>query len=242
MTQTAAVIVIGNEVLAGKVEESNAVYFVSQLRDLGVALKAIHVIPDEVDVIAATVEKAHRTFDVVFTSGGVGPTHDDMTMPAIARGLGMELVKHPKLEEVLVQYCKDKLNDYLMRMAFVPAEADLLWDGDVPFPCVRVRNVYIFPGDPGLLRRKFMAIRDRFRSQPFAQRKIYTTCDEGELAALMEEAENRFKEVEVGSYPVYDKRDYKVKITVESKDAEKTKEVAAFLRERIPSDSIIREE
>lgn len=238
--KTAAVIVIGNEVLSGKVDESNATFLIRELRELGVPLKSVQVIPDEMETIAETVARTSSRFDWVFTTGGIGPTHDDMTVPAIARGFGLELVVHPELNALLLRHCGDSPNEHLQRMARVPAGSELIWAEGLTFPVLVVRNVYVFPGDPKILRRKFLAIRDRFRSAPFALRRIFTTCDEGELAALMEETERSRPAVQIGSYPVYDNPEYKVQITIESKDPAQADEAFEHLRSHIPVASIVR--
>jgi molybdenum cofactor synthesis domain-containing protein len=94
---TAAAVVIGNEILSGKVVDTNSPFLAAELRELGVALRRITIVPDALDEIATEVRSAHRTFDVVFTSGGVGPTHDDITMEGIARGLERRVVVHPDI-------------------------------------------------------------------------------------------------------------------------------------------------
>lgn len=240
--KTAAVVVIGNEVLAGKVEEINAVYFIRELRDLGVPLREVRIIPDDFDTIGRTVEEASRTFDLVFTSGGVGPTHDDMTVPAIARGLGLPLVTNPELDRLIREHYGDRVNEPLLGMARVPAGAELLWDGGLRFPVLVVRNVYIFPGDPTLLKRKFDAIRNRFRSEPFAVARLFTRCDEGPIAGLMAEAERLHPGVLVGSYPTYDNAAYSVLITVESKAPDLVAAAADYIAQRLPEGALIRRE
>ena len=240
--KTAAVIVIGNEVLSGKVEESNATFFIRQLRELGVPLRSVQVIPDELQTIADTVAAASGRFDYVFTSGGIGPTHDDMTVPAIARGFGLELAADPELGALVRRCCGDDLNPYLMRMASVPRGAELVWAEGLMFPVLKIRNVYVFPGDPKILRKKFLAIRSRFQTVAYTLRKIFTRSDEGELAAFMEEAERLHPAVQIGSYPEYDNPDYRVQITIESKDSEQAKKALEYLVERMPTGSIVRVE
>ncbi|MBI4735916.1 MAG: competence/damage-inducible protein A [candidate division NC10 bacterium] len=241
-SNTAAVIVVGNEVLSGKVPESNAVFLVRELHGLGVALRAIHVIPDELDVIAETVSAASRAVAHVFTTGGVGPTHDDVTLPAIARGLGRDLVECEEMTAVLRHFYPDGLNEHVMRMAMLPRGARLLRDNGLEFPAVAVENIYVFPGDPKLMQRKFTAIRERFRSTPFTMRRLYTSCDEGPIAALMEEAQGRFPEVQVGSYPVYDNPEYRVLIALESRNAGQVEDVFQYLRTRLPPGALVWED
>src|ERR1700752_1584253 len=108
---SAAAVVIGNEILSGKVTDTNSPFLATELRTLGVALRRIAVIPDELDVIAAEVRTCHEGYDVVFTSGGVGPTHDDVTIEGVARAMGAPVVRHPYLVELLERYYRGKVTE-----------------------------------------------------------------------------------------------------------------------------------
>jgi molybdenum cofactor synthesis domain-containing protein len=133
----AAIIVIGNEILSGKVLDTNAPFLTRELRAIGVTLKRILTIPDEVDEIAVAVKEFRPRYDVVFTSGGVGPTHDDVTMEGIAKGLGRRLVRHPAIETRLREFYKEHVNDARLKMSEVPEGAELLVDGRLGFPTVK---------------------------------------------------------------------------------------------------------
>jgi molybdenum cofactor synthesis domain-containing protein len=181
---TASIVVIGDEILTGKFAEENAAFLIGELRALGVDLRRITVIPDELDDIAETVRDASARTDVVFTSGGVGPTHDDVTIAAIARAFGTQVTRHPELEAKVRGYWKDKLADANLRLADVPGGSELVYGKDAIWPVVCFRNVYIMPGVPTLFRRKFVDIRDRFRAQPVTAARLYVDVDEGELTPL----------------------------------------------------------
>lgn len=240
-TKTAGVIVIGNEVLSGKVSESNANYLAAELRELGVDLRSIEVIPDEIEEISRAVSGASGKFDFVFTTGGVGPTHDDVTLQGIAEALGVKIRRNEEYQETLQSFYGDRLNDYLLRMADLPEGSTLLWEDDLPIPVICAGNIYIFPGEPGLLQKKFEAIRGRFRSVPYHIHRIFTTADEGEIAAILEEVDAAHPEVQIGSYPIYTRKvDYRVQVTVESRDEEKARLVLEELKGRIPSETILR--
>src|SRR6266481_9434111 len=144
--KTAAIVVIGNEILTGKSEDKNAIFLITELHSLGVALRRVVIIPDEVEVIAAAVRECAEGFDYVFTSGGVGPTHDDITMEAVARAFGRKVVTHPELERLIRQHfsASERLAVGL-KMAEVPEGAVLNAVGDLRFPTVQVENVYILP-------------------------------------------------------------------------------------------------
>src|SRR5262245_49765860 len=158
MAKTAAIVLIGNEILSGKVVDANAAYLCRELRALGVDVKRIAVIPDEIDVIAAEIAAASRGYDVVFTSGGVGPTHDDVTIEGVARAVGVPVIRHPRLVALLQDFYRDRgteLTDARLKMAEVPEGAELVEDETLRFPGVAVRNIYILPGVPEIFRQKF---------------------------------------------------------------------------------------
>src|SRR6266849_8685272 len=146
MPKTAGIILVGNEILSGKIEDANALYLCRELRRLGVDVGKITVIPDDVDVIAAEVAAAHRAWDVVFTSGGVGPTHDDVTIEGVARALGVAVVRDPRLVRVIEGFAKGGLNEARLKMAEVPEGADLIAGDELVFPAVVARNIYGLPG------------------------------------------------------------------------------------------------
>src|SRR5436309_1070356 len=114
---TAAIIVIGNEILSGKVVDTNAAFLTKELRDLGVSLRRILVVPDELEDIAEAIRTYRTMFDIIFTSGGVGPTHDDITMEGVARGLGRPVIRNAFLEEKIREYSGDRINDTRLKMA-----------------------------------------------------------------------------------------------------------------------------
>src|SRR5499427_6766584 len=182
MARTAGIILIGNEILSGKVMDANASYLCRELRTLGVEVRRISVIPDEVDVIASEVAAYSAEFDVVFTSGGVGPTHDDVTIEGVARALGVKVIREPRLVRLLEGYYKDRLNEARLKMAEVPEGAELTADGELVFPAVVVRNIYILPGVPEIFRQKFEALKERFRESPFHLCCVYVSMGEGTLA------------------------------------------------------------
>src|SRR5436189_1651822 len=158
MPKTAGIILIGNEILSGKIADVNAAYLCRELRQLGVDVRRISVVPDEVELIAREVVAQSRDFDVVFTSGGVGPTHDDVTIEGVARAMGVPVVRHPRLVATLERYYRDKVTDAALRMAEIPEGAELITGNGLRFPNVAMRNVYVLPGVPEIFRRKFDAM------------------------------------------------------------------------------------
>jgi molybdenum cofactor synthesis domain-containing protein len=218
MTRVAEVVIIGNEILSGKVPDDNSGFLVRELRELGVALNRITVILDHVPTIAATVAEAARRAVFVITTGGVGPTLDDLTFEGIASAFGTPLRRFEEMSAIIHAYFKDRTTDAHLKMAQLPAESELVFSEGLLFPVVRVRNVYVFPGSPELLRKKFLAIRERFREAPFVLRRVFTTLEEGQISAALDRVHAEVPTVGIGSYPVFDNPKYAVQVTLESKD------------------------
>lgn len=238
----AAIIVIGNEILSGKVVDTNAPFLTRELRAIGVTLKRILTIPDEVDEIAEAVKEFRPRYDVVFTSGGVGPTHDDVTMEGIAKGLGRRLVRHPAIEGRLREFYKEHVNDARLKMSEVPEGAELLVDGRLGFPTVKCENFYILPGIPELFEQKFEALRERFTATPYTLRVVYTREGEGSIAEHLNATLAAFPDLLLGSYPKLSHPEYTVKLTLESKDPEYVDRALAHLLRLLPAEAIVRTE
>src|SRR5262245_20018819 len=186
MTRVAEVVIIGNEILSGKVPDDNGPFLVRELRDLGVRLERITVIPDHVPTIATTIAEASRRAVFVITTGGVGPTLDDLTFEGMAAAFQIPLRRFDEMAAIIEAFFKDKTTEAHMKMAQLPAESELVFSEGLLFPVVRVRNVYIFPGSPELLRKKFLAIRERFRESPFVLRRVFTRLEEGQISPALD--------------------------------------------------------
>jgi len=240
--RTAAAIIIGNEILSGKIVDTNSPYLCRELRSLGVTVRRILTIPDEVDEIAAAVRSFHPAFDVIFTSGGVGPTHDDVTMEGVARGLDRRVVRHAFLEEKIREFSGDTVNDARLKMADVPEGAELIFEGDLAFPTVKVENIYILPGIPEIFRDKFNAIKSRFATDPYFLRVVYTRGAETTIARYLNDTLAAFPLLLLGSYPKLSDPEYRVRVTLESKDEEYLNRAFKHLMDRLPSDIVVRTE
>jgi molybdenum cofactor synthesis domain-containing protein len=238
MAKTAGIIVVGNEILSGKTQDENALFLVRALRDLGVDVRKISVIPDEMDVISQEVRQYSNSFDYVFTTGGVGPTHDDLTMDAVAAAFNQKLRRHPELESTLRTYYSPDLLEGNLRMADVPEGARLVGGQGMWFPVIAVENVYIFPGVPEILQRKFNRIREMFREAPYKLREIFLRADEGQIAAALHQTLAEFPDLMLGSYPYFDNPVYSIKLTLESKDAAYLERAYAALIERLTNLSL----
>ncbi len=237
---TAAVVIIGDEILSGKFQDKNSPWLARRCRELGVDLVRIAVVPDIVDEIAEEVRRCMGKADLVFTTGGVGPTHDDLTMAGIAEAFGVPLVRHPELVELIRDHMGERLTDDALRMADVPQGAVLLHDGDIRFPLVRKGSVHIFPGVPGLLRMKFDGAAHRFQGVPVTARKVTTTRTEADLAAPLRALQERYPDVAIGSYPQFRQKPWTVTLTLDSRDQDALagceQEIRALLADSIVAD------
>ena len=240
MAKTAAILLIGNEILSGKITDANATYLCKELRALGVEVRRIAVIPDEVDLIAAEVRALSQGHDVVFTSGGVGPTHDDVTMEGVARALGTRVIRHPALVKLLEGYYKGQVNEARLRLTEVPEGAELISDGSLMFPAVSYRNVYILPGVPEIFRQKFDSLKERFRETPFHLANVFVAIGEGTLADHLNALVARHPDLLLGSYPEFSNPEYKVKVTLESKDRWLVERAVEELLAALPPGALVR--
>lgn len=239
MPKTAGIILVGNEILSGKVVDANAAYLCRELRELGVDVRRISVIPDEVTVIAEEVRGFSRFFDIVFTSGGVGPTHDDVTIEGVARAMEVPVVRHPVLVGLIERYSNGTPTEAALRMAEVPEGAELV-AGSLRFPTVLMRNVYVLPGVPEIFRQKFDALRERFRDRPIHLKCVFVRIGEGTLAAHLNGLLVDFPDLLLGSYPELANPEYRVKVTLESRDDAYLESALERLLARLPADAIVK--
>jgi molybdenum cofactor synthesis domain-containing protein len=216
---TAAAIVIGNELLSGKVEEKNLLELSRMLRELGIRFVRAVVIADEIAVIRREVEELSRSVDVVFTSGGVGPTHDDVTIEAVAQAFGVDCVVDPVLERLLKKVYGESLTEAHLRMALVPRGSELVSKSDAHWPATLVRNVFVLPGVPEIFRMKLESVRAHLSgSPPFISQAAFVNLEEVELKARLDAVVTRHPDVEVGSYPKWRDPSYRTKITFDARN------------------------
>lgn len=214
---TASVVIVGNEILTGKFPDENGPFFVRRLRELGVDLLRLSVVPDQLDAIADEVARCSSSHDHVFTTGGVGPTHDDVTFEGIARAFGVGLRVHPDLVEILERF--GMADDANLRMATVPHGAELVASELTRYPVVRVRNVWVLPGVPSLARKKFEVIAPMLAGTVVRCLRVYARDWESDVAGALAAIQGAHPAVDVGSYPRFEADDHKLIVTLESRDA-----------------------
>ena len=240
-SRTAAIVIVGNEILSGKVEDANSPFLCRELRALGVSVERILTLPDVVEMIAAEVPPLAARYDWVFTAGGIGPTHDDVTIEGIARGFGVRVVLQEELARLLREHYGARVTPAHLKMASIPAGAQLVGGPALAFPVVAFRNVYIFPGIPSILRQKFAAIRETFRQAPFHLATLEVDLDEGLLAEHLDALLGQFPGLTVGSYPQLPSAGYQVRVTLESKDPAVLAAAQEALRRTLPAGVLVGE-
>ena len=239
---TAAIVVIGNEILSAKVTDENGPFLARELRALGVELRRIETVPDEVPLIVDALKRCLASAQWVFTSGGIGPTHDDVTIAAVAQAFGRRVVHDERTLQLLRARYGPALNAARIRLAEIPEGGRAEFHEGYLFPVISLENVTILPGVPSLLREGFTRIRERFRVAPIFSRALYFSLGEGVLAEHLDATVARYPAVGIGSYPRFDEADHRVKVTFDGRSESDVREAANFLRARLPAAAIIREE
>ena len=239
-----AAVVIGNEVLTGKVQDANGTLLIRRCAEAGISLAGLAIVPDDVDTIVAAVIAARRRSEWIITSGGIGPTHDDVSVRAVALALGRRVVQHPEL----LRFVDDKVhvmsNAAVRRLAEAPEGTMLLPCPDaLRYPVMCVDNVHLLAGVPQLFSRQLEVVLARIPARRRELRTLFVSKYETELVSELDAVAHAFPAVSIGSYPVFDPSlDYRVRLTVEHPEASLVDEVVERLRSVLAPGSIVREE
>jgi len=239
-----ALLIIGQEILSGKITDANTPYAAKLFYEKGITLAKVEYVPDDIDEIACAVKELSEKYDYLITSGGIGPTHDDVTMEGIAKALGQKIIKHNYLETTLIRHYKGAvLTAAQGRMAIVPEKAEILvpttYDEDYFLPQVYVGNIYIMPGVPKSFAHYLNQIIHLFSGQPLLHDEISIKGIETKLTAALNRSVHKFPTVRFGSYPSFEPSNpdsFIVEITMESLEAETLKEAREFLIQQLPKD------
>ena len=234
---TAALLLIGNELLSGKIVDQNGQLAIATLRRRGIDLIEVRIVADDEAAIGAAARELAARATFVITSGGIGPTHDDITLASIAAGFGLEMQEEPALRAWIDQHFAARPAELAVwrRMAMVPVGAEIHTDSRTMWPLTQVRNLFVLPGVPQLFANQLRAVVARFDGQPVALATLFLTCGEGEVAAHLEAVLAAEPAVALGSYPVWGADDYRTRITVESREAEAVARATAALSLRFGS-------
>ena len=238
---TAAVLIIGSEVLSGRVDDVNGPFLIRALRARGVQVLEMRTVSDSIPTIAAALRSLCPKADYVFTTGGIGPTHDDVTIAGVAEAFNRPVIRDPELLHQL-QQSRHKLNEARLKLAEVPQGAEVhLGDGSF-VPVVQIENVFILPGVPSLMQACFAHVADGMRGAPFHSRALLLDVSESEIAAALTEVQSRYPDVAIGSYPRFDEAAYRVKVTVDGRDSQRVEAIMAAIRDRLETHWIVGEE
>jgi molybdenum cofactor synthesis domain-containing protein len=219
-TYTACILIIGNEILSGRVQDENVAFLAKGLNEIGIRLKEVRVIPDEAATIVGTVNEVRQTFDYVFTTGGIGPTHDDITSQCVADAFGVELILHPEAKRLLEgHYPPGAVNEARMRMAYVPDGAVLLPNPISRAPGFQIGNVYVMAGVPQIMQATFMELRHRLKGgAKVLSRSVSCALGEGVLAKRLGDLQARYDDLDIGSYPYFRRADFGVTLVIRGTD------------------------
>lgn len=236
-TWTAALVVIGDEILSGRTEDKNVAQVARWLNGQGIRLVEARVVADDLKAIVVAVNSLRTLHDYVFTTGGIGPTHDDITIDSIAAAFGVPVIVHPEARSILEDYYSGRppgLTEARLRMARVPAGAELIPNPTSGAPGVRMGNVYILAGVPNIARAMLEALDGRLEGgRPVVSVTVRAHAAESEVADLLKAVQNEHPGVAIGSYPFYRDGGFGADFVVRSEDEALVSRCAEELRRRL---------
>ena len=233
---TAALLVIGDEILSGRTQDKNIAQVATWLNGQGIRLEEVRVVPDVSARIASAVNELRRTYDYVMTTGGIGPTHDDITVDSIAAAFEVPVIVHPEARRILEDYYATRggVTDARLRMARVPEGAELLPNPTSGAPGVRMDNVFILAGVPSIAAAMMEALDGKLEGgRPMVSATVGAYAAESEVADLLREAEAANDGVAIGSYPFFKDGRYGANFVVRSDDGNLVERTAKDLERRL---------
>jgi molybdenum cofactor synthesis domain-containing protein len=238
-TWTATLVVIGDEILSGRTQDLNVAQLARWLNDQGIRLAEVRIVPDDIGRIAETVNALRASHDYLFTTGGIGPTHDDITVDAMAAAFGVPVIIHPQARSILEDYYRDRpggLTEARLRMARVPDGAELIPNPYSGAPGVKMGNVYILAGVPNIAASMLEALTGKLEGgRPIVSITVGAKAAESDVADLLRDTEDSNPGVSIGSYPFFKDGGYGANFVIRSDDGELARrtgeELATRLRE-----------
>jgi molybdenum cofactor synthesis domain-containing protein len=233
---TACVLIICNEILSGRTQDTNLAYIATGLNSVGVTLKEARVIADIPEAIIGTVNEVRAAFDYVFTTGGIGPTHDDITSECIAKAFGVPWTLHPEAHQIFLDHYKPgELNEARLRMAHTPEGASLIKNAVSRAPGFRMGNVFVMAGIPRVMQAMFDAVKHDLKGgRPMLSRSVSCHLAEGIIAKGLGEIQRRFADLDIGSYPFYRRGEFGTTLVLRGRDSDRlaagTAEVVTLVR------------
>jgi molybdenum cofactor synthesis domain-containing protein len=237
-TVTAAVLLIGSELLSGRTQDVNLRHIALKLAELGIVLAEARVVVDEADAIAEAVNALRRRYTYVFTTGGIGPTHDDITADSVGKAFGLKVTHNPKAVAILEESYRGRgmeLNEARLRMARTPEGAELIENSVSAAPGFRIGNVFVLAGVPSIMQVMFEALMPQLKQgAPVRARTVGVHLPEGTIAAGFRELQARYPDVRMGSYPFQRDGRYGADLVLRATDETRldaaTEELKAMIR------------
>ena len=216
----AALIIIGNEILSGRTQDQNLSYLANWLNEIGIQLSEVRVIRDEEEVIVKTVNYLRETYSYVFTTGGIGPTHDDITSLSIAKAFNVDLEVNDKALSILKEYYKDsELTDARMKMTMIPKGAELVENPISKAPGFKMENVFVMAGIPSIMQGMLEGARNHLKGGDIIKStSVDVFTPESNVAEELAELQNNYPDVEIGSYPFSKKNRFGTSLVLRSED------------------------
>ena len=220
---TAAILVIGDEILSGRTKDRNVGFIADTLTDIGMDLEEVRIVADREAAIVAAVRELSARYDYVFTSGGIGPTHDDITADSIAKAFGLPIGIDPRAVDLLMPYWRSRgiePNESRLRMARIPEGATLIANAVSAAPGFRVENVFVMAGVPAIMQAMMDEVVKMLpASRPILSKTIEARRGEGDIAAAAGEVQKAHPDVRIGSYPYHDGEKFTTRLVLRSRDA-----------------------
>ncbi len=238
-TVTAALVIIGNEILSGRTQDLNMAYLGKGLNEVGVQLREVRVVPDVEDTIVETVNALRAAHDYVFTTGGIGPTHDDITAASVAKAFGVKVVRDPEARRRLESHYADsdiELNESRLKMADVPEGAALIDNPVSGAPGFQVGNVYVMAGVPRIMQAMFDGFKHTLKGgAEVVSRTVIAPIGEGTVAKGLGDIQAAHPGVDIGSYPFYGGGRFGTSLVTRGTDVAEVEAVADEIRALIRS-------
>ncbi|HXS50684.1 MAG TPA: molybdopterin-binding protein [Sphingomicrobium sp.] len=236
-TWTAALVVIGDEILSGRTQDKNISQVATWLNGQGIRLAEVRVVPDDIARIGEAVNALRSRHDYLFTTGGIGPTHDDITVDAIAAAFGVPVIVHPEARKILEDYYRDRelpLTEARLRMARTPDGAELIANPYSGAPGIKLDNVYIMAGVPSITASMLEGLSGKLEGgRPMVSVTVGARAAESEVADLLRETEEAHPGVAIGSYPFFRDGRYGANFVIRSEDGDLARETGSDLAERL---------
>ena len=234
---TAAVLLIGNELLSGRTQDSNLAYIAKRMTEKGIRLREARVISDTPDVIVQTLNELRSRYTYVFTTGGIGPTHDDITADCVAEAFGVDLPIHPEAEAILMTYFKEREiepNADRLRMARIPVGASLVENAVSAAPGFQMENVFVFAGVPRIMQSMLDSVLPRLEEGEVVHSvTVYCHLGEGTIALSLRDLQTQFPAVDLGCYPGKMSGDIKLSLVARGTDETELATVKALLEKMV---------